>query len=273
MEWTKDNDKILINLINESKQYGEISTIMGTTIRSITNRCNRLGVKPERKSYHEKIICKNCKIDFKALITDGRKFCSHSCSTQFNNKNKVLSEETKNKISEGIIKYLNSGIENKRKSKPKCKVCGNEVKKTHNTYCSRVCKDNCVDFKHRQSQLAKKRYKENPEQHPNRLCAGLKESYPERFFREFLEQNGLINNVDYEQQYKIKTYYVDFYFPKINLCVEIDGERFHRRCDKELKREEIIKKQHNLIRFNVKTLLKKEYEDDILEIIKDVRVT
>ena len=51
-----------------------------------------------------------------------------------------------------------------------------------------------------------------------------------------------MQNLDFFQN--IDKYYVDFYFPVLNLGVEIDGERWHNRNDKrEISRENIIKQQ------------------------------
>ena len=60
------------------------------------------------------------------------------------------------------------------------------------------------------SELRKTLLKNHPELHPNRLCAGIKESYPEKTTREFFENNGLIKNVDFIQQHRINKYFVDF---------------------------------------------------------------
>lgn len=49
-------------------------------------------------------ICKNCKKEFSSNRSS-RKFCSKSCSTTFNNKKKIVSRETKNKISEAIKEW------------------------------------------------------------------------------------------------------------------------------------------------------------------------
>ena len=115
------------------------------------------------------------------------------------------------------------------------------------------------------------RFKNNPELHPNRLCANIRESYPEKMVREYLEILGLKNGVDFIQQYKFKNYYIDFLFPKINLALEIDGERWHDPTnDKEIKRENIIKEKYLLQRFKAKKVLKKEYEQDIKNIFDQI---
>ena len=127
-----------------------------------------------------------------------------------------------------------------------------------------------LETKIKLSKLKTEYYKNNPEKHPNVRCAKNNESFPEKFFRIFLEEKNLIKNIHFFQNYKIDKYYVDFYFPLLNLGVEIDGERWYDRNDnREIEREIIIKQSINLKRFWSKKLIKKEYENDILEIINN----
>ena len=81
-------------------------------------------------------------------------------------------------------------------------------------------------------------YKNHPEKHPNRLCSGNrnKMSYPEKVAFEWLNKN----NIKFEHQKKIKTYYVDFLIG--NTIIEIDGVYWHpigntkdKQRDEELK--------------------------------------
>ena len=70
------------------------------------------------------------------------KYCSRSCANE-----KPQTEQTKSKISDSIKKYIknngNFGIliknEQNKREKPKCKICGETVKKHENVYCSREC--------------------------------------------------------------------------------------------------------------------------------------
>jgi very-short-patch-repair endonuclease len=270
MRWDENKEKKLKKLISEGKTYKEISEIMETTIRSITNKCIRLGVKCLKKESNEIISCYNCGKNFQSYKRDKRKFCNNSCSAQFNNTGRILSEETKNKITIGVKNYNKKNVT--EKPKPNCLVCGKKVKKNHNIYCSSECQKSCLIYKEKLSKNMKDKFKKNPELHPNRLCAGIKESYPEKFFREFIEKKGLTKDLDFIQQFKFDIYYVDFFFPKLNLCVEIDGERFHDENSlKEIVRESKIKENYTLKRYKVKMLLKKEYENDILKIINNLK--
>jgi very-short-patch-repair endonuclease len=270
MKWDENKENELKKLISQGKTYKEISELMGMTFRSITNKCIRLGVKYLKKESKEIVSCYNCGKSFKSYKSDKRRFCNNSCSAKFNNTGRILSEEIKNKITIGVKNYNKEN--NVKRVRPNCLVCGKKVKKNHNIYCSSECQKSCLLYKEKLSKNMKDRFKKNPELHPNRLCAGIKESYPEKFFREFIEKNGLTKGLDFIQQFKFDIYYVDFFFPKLNLCVEIDGERFHDENSlKEITRETKIIENYKLKRYKVKTLLKKEYENDILNIINDVK--
>ena len=114
------------------------------------------------------------------------------------------------------------------------------------------------------------RLKDNPSLHPNRLCAGINESYPEKMVREYFESMGYVNGIDFIQQFEYNGYYIDFYIPKNNICIEVDGEYWHDRTNKkEIKRENEIKQKFKLHRLLAKKVLKKEYEDLLKSIFAD----
>ena len=107
-----------------------------------------------------KQFCLNCG---KELENKGQtKFCSMSCSARFNNKNRVLSEETKHKISESLKKTVKNNIdteikekihrkkrEKNIKEKKKCILCGKDILSRHNKcFCSAECQHR---FKHLES--------------------------------------------------------------------------------------------------------------------------
>lgn len=72
-------------------------------------------------------------------------------------------------------------------------------------------------------------YKEHPEKHPNVTCASNRHNmtYPEKLAKDWLESH----NIEFERSFFIrldnKARYVDFYIPKYNLFLEIDGEHWH----------------------------------------------
>jgi very-short-patch-repair endonuclease len=271
MKWNTKNDQTLINLVNEGLTRSRISEIMNITYRSIDSRCYRLNIKISRQ---EKIIvcsCLKCGNLFSSLISKNRKYCSNSCSAKDNLPNRILSEKTKEKIRNSLTGRISprKGIS---KEKRNCIVCGKKVNKLENIYCSRKCKNESDIYRKKMSDISIERYKQFPEQHPNIRCSNIRETYPEKFFKQYLLDNGLIEKIDFNFQYSIGRYFVDFYFPIINLTVEIDGERWHdKESEKEKIREKYIRERSELIRFDVKPLLKKEFEKVVLDIIKRVK--
>lgn len=159
MKWTKENDDKLRELILIGKKHKEISEIMSTTIKSITNRCGRLGLVLIHK---QMFFCEHCNKEFKDYISNNRKFCSNSCSNSHTNLNRKLSKETKKKISEKLIgrtlsdehiskisgmnhpNYID-GRSNLNRSEiingyRKCKLCGSfNVNNKHKRICE-ICR-------------------------------------------------------------------------------------------------------------------------------------
>lgn len=84
----------------------------------------------------------------------------------------------------------------------------------------------------------RKYYKEHPEKIPYRVWHYSKgESYPEKYFREWLEKEG----IEFKQQYAFETYNLDFLIGNIDL--EIDGEqhfRTQKAIDRDLRRNQIL---------------------------------
>jgi len=140
MKWTDEKIEKLITLVEEGYKPKKIAEILDTTYKSINNKMYRLDLKV---TYTHKQNCKNCNLEFISYINSNRTFCSSNCSATYNNRNRNLSDETKNKIS----KTLKS---NPRKSKPKkekiCKICKiNLVNKKHKRICE-SCKLNYYKY-------------------------------------------------------------------------------------------------------------------------------
>jgi len=232
-------------------------------------------VQSKRSKQKYELECKKCKKIYTVNSTveafnKGRyqKHCSRKCANSH-----VRTEESKQKQSKKAIQHYES-IRSGEEILKICSVCEKSFNLPYNkryrrccTLCSTVDGKHSDVFKHKLSQLRKGYLEKNPEKHPNRLCAGIQESYPERFLREFFEQQGLVKNIDFKQQYKIEEYFLDFYLPKLNLGIEVDGERWHGATEREQVRECILKEQVELVRFKAKPLIKKEYQPVIEYII------
>lgn len=94
------------------------------------------------------------------------------------------------------------------------------------------------ESKRKLSESMRRFYKEHPEKIPFRVWHYSKgESYPEKHFREWLENEG----IEFKQQYAFETYNLDFLIGNIDL--EIDGEqhfRTQRAIDRDLRRNQIL---------------------------------
>lgn len=242
MKWSK-KEILYIKENSHKHTLQEICKILNREYRSVQVKIQRMKVPYIKGTPIKKFIkCINC-----SKLTKNSKFCSSSCSATFINKLRgPKSEEFKRKVSLKL-----------KKPRPKCKLCNKCCNKTHNIYCSKTCRDLDPELKDKQSKIAKKRYKDFPEKHPNRKCAGIKESYPEKSFRWFLEKE----KIPFIQQYKIERYYVDFFLPSLNLLIEIDGERWHDLTkESEIKRQNILEKYHPVLRYNAKDIINRNFK-------------
>ena len=98
-----------------------------------------------------------------------------------------------------------------------CPVCGKEYRATNDfkdrrqIYCSHDC--------YMRSRL---------------------ETTPEKIMREFLDKIGVV----YKQEYKIGKYWADFYLPKYNMVIEVDGDYWHSLPDvkeKDTRKDKYLK--------------------------------
>jgi G:T-mismatch repair DNA endonuclease (very short patch repair protein) len=120
-----------------------------------------------------------------------------------------------------------------------------------------------------------------------------KRTKPEKIFYDFLESNNLKLDEDFIYQYRVLNYHVDFFFPKINLGVEIDGDYWHANPSrykstdlikypsglilakdiwkKDKEREKLINQHIQLKRIWESDLLEQKYEEEILNILVGVQ--
>ena len=111
----------LRELIDNNMKIDDIAIELSTSRSTIRRTMKKFDLKSkyiESKSYITK--CLNCDIDFKSTLCEERKFCSHSCSATYNNKDRNIRKR-----------------KNARTIK-KCVTCNKEVVKG-NTFCNREC--------------------------------------------------------------------------------------------------------------------------------------
>ena len=100
-----------------------------------------------------------------------------------------------------------------------------------------------------------KRFKENPELHPNRLLAGnmSKWTYPEKLAAKWFDKN----NIKYEYNKKILSFYPDFIVNNKKTIIEIDGKRWHDK-EKDLVRDKKLKSiGYEVIRIDASNVIEK----------------
>ena len=110
----------LRELIDNNMKIDDIAIELSTSRSTIRRTMKKFDIKSkyiESKSYTTK--CLNCEIDFKSTLCEERKFCTHSCSTTFNNKVRNI-------------------IRKNARTIKKCITCNKEVVKG-NTFCNREC--------------------------------------------------------------------------------------------------------------------------------------
>lgn len=78
------------------------------------------------------------------------------------------------------------------------------------------------EFKQKVSQSMKKFFKEHPDRVPYLLNHSSKESYPEKYFRELFENEGIVG---YKKDLPTLGYFLDFGFEKQKIDFEVDGSQ------------------------------------------------
>lgn len=122
----------------------------------------------------------------------------------------------------------------------------------------------------KQSNRMKKLVKENPEVFFNRL--GIKFSKGHKRIENLLR----LNNINFIHEYKIERYSIDIFLIDYNICLEIDGEYWHKRDDtikKDIKRDNYLRRKgYKIIRLwhdkEAMTISFKKLMDKLLEELK-----
>ena len=197
--------------------------------------------------------CKQCDTN---LVYNQRhnKFCSRSCSASFYNtdrKGVALDASVKQKISASVLKFNRenpyTGLKKLFCNVSFCCICNSVIQNKIVKTCSPECKFTLA------SNNMTERIKQNRRSNYRRD----KKSYLEKSFETWLVDNNI--SLKYESEHTIrnhitqKWYFVDFYFPEINLIVELDGKQHekpkHKEADKI--RDEYIITHLNLNVFRI----------------------
>lgn len=127
----------------------------------------------------------------------------------------------------------------KKQNKPKeyfiCEFCKKEFyvkKETFTKHIKYSCKENSNrihygsygrhltdEQKQKISESRKKYLNEHPDKVPFKLNHSSKESYPEKYFREWLQKENIFS----EKEYSVERYSLDFAWPEKGIYLEVDG--------------------------------------------------
>jgi len=106
MKWTKEDVEIAISLNKSGLRIEDIAKKLNREFRSVQTKLQKLGFKQNKLQITEAIKCLNCNSEFTAHKKDKRKFCSQSCSGEYNNR-----KYPKRKRKDKLEKCLNCNIE------------------------------------------------------------------------------------------------------------------------------------------------------------------
>ena len=162
------------------------------------------------------------------------RFCSSSCSTSFNNSKRDYAT-----FRSGPPR----GFRPPYTKVKQCSVCS----KWHSRKgisCSTSCKSVL------QSRAVRKRIDNgwNPQQNRNRSTP----SFLEKSFEAWLISNHSPPFIK-EKTFRChdKTFFGDFFFPSVNLLIELDGKQHVQQADYDKHRDDLIFKYHNVTTFRI----------------------
>lgn len=229
-----------------------------------TRTCSMLG---RSKIQRETDNCLHCNKEFIKVTTNvktaNKKFCSKICSANYINLNRTKEErdEISKKVSVKMLgkcyrsyRFLTQNIRygytlkyniciiisTKKFYELKCQICNKAFK--HKIKTTKLCSKQCFKIR------LQKVHDEYPHLILNRSNP---ESYLEKSFREYIESKGYVKGTTFiqEKQWKLSTgkrYISDFYFPDLNLIVEMDGKQHQDTIEEDELKDSLLKQEFNL---------------------------
>lgn len=240
----------------------------------------KIAYDKRKKETWDKRSIKQCIICNTELTYPQTKTCSDVCQKLYLSRanSKPMTEQRRQNISDGVQQYLKS-IGYKKKTTKICNHCEKEfTPKSNESYCSEQCKQQLKLKTSKKISIAlKKAFKEGRHlgnQYRNRT----NKSFLERSFIDYINHNYA--NLEYEfnkpirilneQNQYIKCFYIDFYFPKQNIGIELDGSQHEQNKSYDFDRDKTIKNLKNIdiIRITYKEYMSKERKYEIDNILK-----
>ena len=244
----KINDKLQLECIVCHKPFLKLKRSIQSVLRgdkgNSGNYCSKTCLSNDRKNGLD-LKCSNCgKIFYRSKgdIVSVNNFCSHSCSAIYNNKGRIMSDETKNKIRKKLKKSYNKI----------CPCCNKEfiTSRKDKIFCDKNCWKNYNKLKKKNDYIKPKRknyYIKKDSDIENR--GGYREKggrckqyeyiniYNEKMMlnkeeiivAEYLDKLKLKWNRNkkgfkyFDLDNKIKKFYPDFYIKNYNFYIEYKG--------------------------------------------------
>ena len=236
-----------------NKDYTNSSTIKKTKEWCLSNY--NFNLEEHIEDYNNrKTYCLHCGKELTGENRLRKKFCDNSCAAKYNNKNRTVSEEQKQKVSNTLRekyakenneivteRYKDCGKSSGKKQKPKykcvCVTCGKEFYSIYKntTHCSSKCSGADPNIKQKLRDKVEERKKAG-------TFSGWQSrnitSYPEQFWIKVLDDH----NITYvREDFSTKKYFLDFLIEKNGkkIDLEIDGKQHKDRKDHDKERDEI----------------------------------
>jgi very-short-patch-repair endonuclease/endogenous inhibitor of DNA gyrase (YacG/DUF329 family) len=225
-----------------------------------------------KKNIKYKKINKSCPIcgnifETKEGNRDEKTTCSPKCSNyyfQHGNNNPYFDKEKYEERYKKVSNTLKNNIpwnkkyneEDYLKECPNCKmqyIAKNTVQK----YCSKKCQSSCKEYRKLLSDNVKERIKNGT--HKGWQSRNI-ESYPEKFFKKVLKNNGIEyipNKTIIKKDYNIEgngNYFLDFYIKEGNIDLEIDGKQHDYRVEHDNERDNNLSKHFNIYRIKWRSI-------------------
>lgn len=188
------------------------------------------------------------------------KFCNRSCAATSNNTTRKV-EDRKSPIF-NFAPYTKIGF---------CCICDKVFERKHSKSpktCSTQCKKKLLsDFQNNRILQG---------WNPNLNRGRQEPSYLEQSFKDWLEQYGIVftqehpfKRFDPSGSYQ-KTYFVDFYFPHLNLVIELDGSQHNNTIEHDRERDFFISSTYNvqIVRITHNEYVKKTRIEEIRSLLK-----
>lgn len=162
-----------------------------------------------------------------------------------------------------------------------CKTCGVEIKQKGKKKNKNYCSQKCMSAGYRKNNISNctkcgkpmiSKWK-SPVSKNRKFCS--QKCYFSYKGRTSIEQKMAETltkiGIEFEEQYKIGRYFVDFYIPSHNILIECDGNYWHdikENKEKRIKRDRILSSDFMLYRIGQDDILSDKLESELIEIFK-----